>query len=651
MITRVSTLVLRIRANHRTPSAGAIGIFLLALAILLLTAIAGRTTPVLGPWVPLFRGVEHSCGTNLPSAGDFPNRQVVNALRVDLTDPDIRLMTTPRLDNYVAGSREIGGLTVSGFLQTYQLQAAINANFFDARDYYLPDGYPMDVYGLAINEGTVVSRQDGPSHAAVLLFDATNHATFIPTNWPAKNVAGVFTAVSGNHPLVIAGKNVIPRTAREVDPRTLFGLSQDRRYLYLVTIDGRQPGYSDGSNEYESAQWLLLLGVYDGVNMDGGGSTTLVIQDSTGAPVRLNRSSAVADSGHERTVGSHFGLFARPLPGFINDVVALADDSTARITWTTVAPADARVEYGTTTDLDNSSELQSAALTNHTVQLSGLTPATGYYFRVISSTETEEHASALFLFRTTNYVTTNGIFEFTQPWTYSTADPGDLSWTNPEYDDSGWSGPGPGLLWVDVRPGGPNRLVGPKNTEMPVDPDNSGFPYITYYFRTHFAVSTLVPGSQLAFSAYVDDGAIFYLNGTEIQRLRMPSESSGQTLASTFPCGGDATCLDEFTIPLDSVEALIPGDNVLAAEVHNYNARSSDITFGLSLSRIEPSARQARIGIRRDSGSVILEWEASGAILQAADSPDGPWTDVEEASGSPFTVETLQSSRFYRLRN
>src|SRR6266487_4234799 len=343
----------------------------LALAFLI-AAVPARATPVIGPWKPLFKGVDYSVSTNIPAGGDFPNLQVVHAFRVDLTDPDIRLLTTPRISNYAAGNRETGGLTVSDFLKTHHLQAAINANFFDPNSYYLPAGTPMDVYGLAISEGVVVSAQDGPNHASAILFDTNNQATVIHTNWPPASLNGIYTAGSGNYPLVVAGRNVVNQgTAREVDPRTVFGLSQDRHFLYLVGIDGRQPGYSVGANDYESAAWLLLLGAYDSINVDGGGSTTLVIEDSTGAPIRLNQSSAVADSGRERTVGSHLGVFAKPLSGFIDDVVALADDTTVRITWTTLEPASSEVEYGVSTEFGNDTGVQPAPVTNHLVQLTG----------------------------------------------------------------------------------------------------------------------------------------------------------------------------------------------------------------------------------------------------------------------------------------
>ena len=85
----------------------------------------------------------------------------------------------------------------------------------------------------------------------------------------------------------------------------------------------------------------------------------MVIADSTSVPVRLNKSSAVADSGRERTIGSHFGVFAKPLPGFINDVAARPDDTTAQITWTTVEPSTTEVQYGVTPSFGSSSGLQS----------------------------------------------------------------------------------------------------------------------------------------------------------------------------------------------------------------------------------------------------------------------------------------------------
>src|SRR5262245_53199904 len=230
---RISMLGIQTSVDHLQMQISATK-FMLMLTLVTM-GISLRAETLVGSWKPIFKGVDYSVSTNIPSGGDFPNRQVVHAFRVDLTDPDIRLRTTPRISNYIANASEVGGLTVSDFLKTNHLQAAINANFFAPNDYYLPAGTAMDVYGLQISEGTVVSAQTGSDHSAAILFDATNRPTFVATNWPAASGSGVFTAVAGNYPLVIGGKNIINRaTATEVAPRTVFGLSQDRRYLYLV---------------------------------------------------------------------------------------------------------------------------------------------------------------------------------------------------------------------------------------------------------------------------------------------------------------------------------------------------------------------------------------------------------------------------------
>src|ERR1017187_5549295 len=83
------------------------------LALVFLPLSAALAGPALGPWVPIFKGIEHAVGTNNPNiSGNFSNLQVVHCVRVDLTDPDVRLFTTPKTTNYVAESRETLNLSV-----------------------------------------------------------------------------------------------------------------------------------------------------------------------------------------------------------------------------------------------------------------------------------------------------------------------------------------------------------------------------------------------------------------------------------------------------------------------------------------------------------------------------------------------------------
>src|SRR5262249_31311208 len=86
----------------------------LVLGIMLL-AVGTPAATVLGPWVPIFRGIEHAVGTNTASGGGFPNLQVIHAMRVDLTDPTISLFTTSRATNWVADDTESVGYTTTNF--------------------------------------------------------------------------------------------------------------------------------------------------------------------------------------------------------------------------------------------------------------------------------------------------------------------------------------------------------------------------------------------------------------------------------------------------------------------------------------------------------------------------------------------------------
>lgn len=61
-------------------------------------------------------------------------------------------------------------------------------------------------------------------------------------------------------------------------PRTMAGMSGDGK-LFFIVVDGRQPGYADGMSLYELRAVARILGCADALNLDGGGSTTLYIED------------------------------------------------------------------------------------------------------------------------------------------------------------------------------------------------------------------------------------------------------------------------------------------------------------------------------------------------------------------------------------
>jgi len=586
---------------------------------------------------------------------------------VDLTDPDIRLFTTPRYKNYITNGAETAAMKVGYFLTNYSLQVAINAN-----DYHSPtssnliddnakNGTAAGVTGLLISDGTVVSTQESSHYSSSLLFTSNKVPSFVYTNYPQQSIAGISNAVTGTYPVLRDGVNISSNylsssdSIHDVQPRTALGISADKRYLFLLTIDGRQSGYSIGAYDWETAGWLQMVGASDGINMDGGGSTTMDMSDAAGHSVALNRSSLVWAYGYERTVGAHLGIYAKAVEGVVYNVNPSVDETNATINWATLNPATSQVLYGEDTNYAYSTAVNSAMTTNHSVALTGLSPNTGYYFKAISMIGTNKYVSPDFYFVTSNYVSQVAIFDITNEWTYTTDNQNGLPWTETGYDDSLWLGPAPATFWCDYR--GANQDVPSLSTEMPSDLGNWGFPFVTYYFRTHFAFTNSVVGASLLLDAYVDDGAVFYLNGVEIYRLRMaaaPTSINNSTVATGYPCEGDPTCgPDSVLLTGNAISSLVQGDNVLAVEVHNLDPQSPDVVFGLALNATVKLSDTTPpvLSIVPQGKTSIISWTGSGFTLMQADAITGTWSTVSDTNvTSPFTVTNSATARFYRLQ-
>ncbi len=144
------------------------------------------------------------------------------------------------------------------------------------------------------------------------------------------------------------------------------------------------------------------------------------------------------------------------------------------------------------------------------------------------------------------------------------------TWKEVGYDDSAW-GSGQSLLGYDDSPG---RFPVPFRTILPPRP--GGGP-VTTYFRTHFNVPPGMTALTLTTSNLVDDGAVFYLNGIEVGRLRVPQPTTYTTVASRQTNEGQIEVLN---FP---IATLAMGDNVLAVEVHQVYATNRDTAFGMSL--------------------------------------------------------------------
>ena len=141
------------------------------------------------------------------------------------------------------------------------------------------------------------------------------------------------------------------------------------------------------------------------------------------------------------------------------------------------------------------------------------------------------------------------------------------AWRSTAFNDSGWAS-GPAEL--GYGDGGEATVVsyGP----------NASAKYITTYFRRAFNVPNPAAYSSLTLRLLRDDGAVVYLNGTEVYRSNMPGGAVAYTTLAS-------SAIDDNTYytATPGTSLLAAGTNVLAVEIHQANGTSSDISFNLEL--------------------------------------------------------------------
>ena len=273
-------------------------IALVILAGVLLLYYRGRPLPV--PMKDtLFPGVEYQRIVRFS-----PRPLMIHVLKVNVKTKKLQFMVTP--PDRIKNATPLDARTTSQFLEEFDLDIAVNGDGFSPwwsrtpADYYPRIGDPVAPRGDAASRGLAYWRT--AESVPTLHISSRNRLSFeAPANW--------FNAISGETRILIGGKVVEGLTDPEIHPRTAVGYSQNGKFLYIVVVDGRQPFYSEGMTLAELAQLMLDLGAYDAMNLDGGGSSTLVIRGSDGQPRILNSPIDLYIPGRERPVANHLGIY------------------------------------------------------------------------------------------------------------------------------------------------------------------------------------------------------------------------------------------------------------------------------------------------------------------------------------------------------
>ena len=232
-------------------------------------------------------------------------------------------------------------------------------------------------------------------------------------------------------------------------------------------------------------------------------------------------------------------------------------------------------------------------------------------------------------------IVTNGSF-----WKYldDGSDPG-AAWTGLNFNDSAWSGGFAELGYGDILQDRPERTVVGFGS-------NPNMRFATTYFRKVFNVSDPSAFSNLILRVLRDDHVIVYLNGNQVFGDMTNTTVNFSTYEPPF-AADDGTVYQNTNVP---PTLLVPGANVLAAEIHQDSPTSSDISFDAMLWGEGGGSGVPALNIRLLGGNVVLDWSPANWQLQATtDLPatgDPIWSDVP--GGSPHVLPAVQGRRFFR---
>ena len=177
-------------------------------------------------------------------------------------------------------------------------------------------------------------------------------------------------------------------------------------------------------------------------------------------------------------------------------------------------------------------------------------------------------------------------------------------WAQSSYDASSWK-QGAGSFGIN------SKVITP--TVKLVDGDSVH--YITSYYRAKFKVSDLTEFDSLLAKVTYDDGVVIYLNGKEVKRYNMPK---GTVTYGTFT---PDYLNDEVASFFISKKDLVEGENVIAAEVHQYDANSADMTFALTLSGVQSSSSTSPNANEIFEGSLTGDLEMTAVYSKNSNAP------------------------------
>lgn len=225
-----------------------------------------------------------------------PTRMLI--AEIDLTkDVTISVSTPDNLDEVGSKLQTVAEQAMCAEAAGKHVYLATNGDYFSESTTTAGTWIPG---GLVYKDGKALWTTPGyeADHAFYILKDGTAHISTIEEF--KENEANVMSALSGWQRMMIDGEPVkkfsVNDNAMDFHPRTFVGVSKDNLKVQLFVLDGRQPNYSNGMRLEDMILLCQGAGCYQALNLDGGGSTTMVKRTETGGQVSFELMNTPSDN-------------------------------------------------------------------------------------------------------------------------------------------------------------------------------------------------------------------------------------------------------------------------------------------------------------------------------------------------------------------
>lgn len=191
---------------------------------------------------------------------------------IDLTNPTVSIEASSPNNQTVFAMQPMTVQATFVDQPGHKVYGGINADFFNTTT-----GQPRSIF---YKNGVAIKTAFQDANRTFFAITKDKKATVgDQTSYPAVK-DNIKEAVGGLYWLV-SDSSLVKQTDTTIEPRTCIGVSKDQNKVFMLAVDGRNFTYSNGMSFEELGKCMMALGAYNSVNLDGGGSTTFFIRNTS----------------------------------------------------------------------------------------------------------------------------------------------------------------------------------------------------------------------------------------------------------------------------------------------------------------------------------------------------------------------------------